>query len=403
MKSGAPGMAADWDRSGLPAWTYHSPALLELEKQELFRKHWQIAGHVSDVPNPGDFFTLDMVNERALIVRGDDGEVRAFHNLCRHRGSRVTAETRGHCERAFVCPFHGWVYNRDGSLRGAARPQTFGELNRDKFGLKPLDLEVWMGFIFIRFLPGSQASVAKTMARHADELAAYRPADMIPASAAYEFPIDVNWKSVRDVDNEGYHVAMAHPALQDLYGANYFDSSFENGSSRSEGRFNRKGGRLWSVRNYAAFSTGPQWLDEEKRERWVYFGLFPNAVIAVTPEAIQFYQEFPLAVDRTLIRGAVYRRPGESRQQRLARYLATRIDRDTGREDVQLSVWSNESMKSSGFDGFHLSDLEKGVRSHHDHIRSVIPVTLCEARPLETEVAELNQRMTRLAAQSAPA
>lgn len=393
MTSKTPGHPADWDRSGLPAWTYHSPALLELEKQELFRKHWQIAGHVSDVPKAGDFFTLDLVDERALIVRGDDGVVRAFHNLCRHRGSRVTAETRGHCERAFVCPFHGWVYNRDGSLRGAARPQTFGEMDRDQFGLKPLDLEVWMGFIFIRFLPGPQASVADVMSGHAAELAAYRPEELVPAGEPYAFPIDVNWKSVRDVDNEGYHVAMAHPALQDLYGASYFDQPFRNGTSRSEGTFMRKGGRLWSVKHYAAFSSAPQWFDADKRERWAYFGLFPNAVISVTPETVQFYQEFPLAVDRSMIRGAVYRRPGESRQQRLARYLATRIDRDTGKEDVQLSVWSNESMKSSGFDGFHLSDLETGVRSHHDHIRAVLPVTLRETRPPEAEVARINETM----------
>lgn len=403
MKQDTSGVSSVWDRSGLPAWTYHSPAFLELEKQELFRKHWQIAGHVSDVPKPGDFFTLDMVDERALIVRGDDGVVRAFHNLCRHRGSRVTAEPRGHCERAFVCPFHGWVYNRDGSLRGAARPQTFGDMDREKFGLKPLELELWMGFIFIRFLPGPQASVASVMASHAAELAAYRPEELVPAGETYAFPIDVNWKSVRDVDNEGYHVAMAHPALQDLYGSTYFDWPFENGASRSEGTFSRQGGRLWSVRHYAAFSAPPQWLDEDKSQRWSYFGLFPNAVISVTPETVQFYQEFPLAVDKSVIRGAVYRRPGESRQQRLARYLATRIDRDTGKEDVQLSVWSNESMKSSGFDGFHLSDLEKGVRSHHDHIRAVLPVTLCGDRPPENDVASLNAAMKAGAPRSGPA
>lgn len=382
-----------WDRRGLPAWTYHSPAFLELEKQELFRKHWQIAGHVSDVPEPGDFFTLDIADDRALIVRGDDGAVRAFHNLCRHRGSRVTAEKRGHCERAFVCPFHGWVYNKDGSLRGAARQQTFGNFDRSKFGLKPLETEVWMGFIFIRFQPGPQGSVADTMARHAAELAAYRPEELIPAGPPGELTIDVNWKSVRDVDNEGYHVAMAHPALQDLYGATYADDPFENGVSRSAGHFNRRGGSLWSVKAYVGLSEPPQWLDEDKRERWSYFGLFPNAVIAVTPELVQFYQEFPLGVNRSLIRGAVYRRSGETRRQRLARYLAARIDRDTGREDVQLSVWSNESMKSSGFDGFHLSDLERGVRSHHDHIRALLPVTRLETRPPEGEIAALNKRM----------
>ena len=321
-------------QDGLPAWTYHSQALLDLEKQHLFRQHWQIAGHVSDVSRPGDFITLDVADDRALVVRGEDGVVRAFHNLCRHRGSRVTAESSGHCERAFMCPFHGWVYNLDGTLRGAAQPQSFGALDRTRFGLKPIEIEIWMGFIFIRFQKGPQACVAETMAPHAEELSGYRLADLVPASPASEFELPVNWKSVRDVDNEGYHVAIAHGALHELYGQHYFDQPYENGTSRSEGRFDRRGKSRWSVKNYVAMSTGPDWISEDRKELWSYFGLFPNAVIAVTPELVQFYQEFPLGVDRTLIRGAVYRWPAEGRRQRAARYLAMRIDRETSREDV---------------------------------------------------------------------
>src|SRR4051812_10084446 len=101
----------DWDRRGLPGWTYHSEAMLALETAELFQTHWQIAGHVSDVPNRGDYMTFDLGPERAVIIRGDDLQVRAFHNLCRHRGSRVALGDKGHCKNALVCPFHGWVYN----------------------------------------------------------------------------------------------------------------------------------------------------------------------------------------------------------------------------------------------------------------------------------------------------
>ena len=170
-----------------------------------------------------------------------------------------------------------------------------------------------MGFIFIRFLEGPQKSVADAMAPFAPELSAYRMEELVPAGPPSEFTLDVNWKSVRDVDNEGYHVAMAHPALHDLYGATYFDWPYVNGVSRSEGRFNGHAGRLWSVRNYLALSSGPQWLDADKRKLWSYFGLFPNTVIGVTPELVQFYQEFPLGVNRTLIRGEIYRRPDETR------------------------------------------------------------------------------------------
>lgn len=137
------------------------------------------------------------------------------------------------------------------------------------------------------------------------------------------------------------------------------------------------------------------WLPEHLRKTWSYFGLFPNAVIAVTPESVQFYQEFPLSVSSTLQRGAVYRRPNESREQKLARYLAVRIDRETIKEDRQLTIWSNESMKSSAFEGFHLSDLETAVRSHHDHLRQVLPIVTMDTSPSEQAIAETNERLRR--------
>ena len=161
----------DWDRRGLPGWAYHSAALLELEKEHVFRNHWQIVCHVSDVPEAGDYLTMDVVGERALVVRGKDGEVRAFHNICRHRGSRVVADNQGNCKNALVCPFHGWVYNLDGTLRGAARPRSFPDLDKTEFGLAPLETEIWNGLIFIRFRKGPQPSVAELMAPVAEELA----------------------------------------------------------------------------------------------------------------------------------------------------------------------------------------------------------------------------------------
>ena len=297
----------DWDRRGLPGWAYHSEALLELEKEHVFRNHWQIAGHVSDVEEAGDYLTLDVVGERALVVRGKDGEVRAFHNICRHRGSRVVADNQGNCKNALVCPFHGWVYNLDGTLRGAARPRSFPDLDKTEFGLVPLEVEVWNGLIFIRFRKGPQPSVAELMAPVAEELAHYKFAEMVPSYGIWSQTTPVNWKSVRDVDNEGYHVAMAHPALQDLYGSTYFDEPFVNGVSRSFATYNPHAGRRWSVRNYVKLAPEATHLPEHLRKAWIYYGMFPNMVISVMPESVQFYQEFPLSTGKTLLRGAIIR------------------------------------------------------------------------------------------------
>ena len=206
---------------------------------------------------------------------------------------------------------------------------------------------------------------------------------MVPAGAIWMQETPVNWKSVRDVDNEGYHVAMAHPALQDLYGSTYYDEPFVDGLCRSFATYNPHAGRRWSVRNYVKISPENTRLPQHLRKAWIYFGLFPNCVIAVTPETVQFYQEFPLAIGRTMLRGGIYRYREEDRAHRLARYLAFRIDRDTQAEDVQLTAWSNEAMTSNGFAGFYLSDLEYGVRTHHDHLRKVLPVMTLKDAPEE--------------------
>ena len=169
-----------WDRSGLPGWAYHSPAFLALEKAELFATHWQIVCHVADLPAPGAWVSLDIGDDRALVIRGQDGVIRALHNLCRHRGARVAAGDSGQCKNALVCPFHGWVYNLDGTLRGPARPKTFGDLDRSQYGLRPMECEIWNGFVFVRCRPGPQGSVAETLAPFAADFADYRLDDLDP-------------------------------------------------------------------------------------------------------------------------------------------------------------------------------------------------------------------------------
>ena len=233
----------------MPGWTYHSPGMFALERKKLFLTHWQKVGHVNDIPAPGDWLTFDMLGERAVVMRGADGVVRAFHNLCRHRGARVVDGDKGNCRGSIVCPFHGWVYNLDGTLRGAARPSSFGDMDREKFGLMPIEMEIFHGFVFLRFGPGPQPSIAELLAPFDTDFAAY-DLDKVVSVPTPEWMTDlpVNWKSVRDVDNEGYHVALAHPGLQELYGRTYRDLHLENGLSVSVGWFGDAPGRFSSIR-----------------------------------------------------------------------------------------------------------------------------------------------------------
>ena len=380
----------DWDRSGLPGWAYFSQELFELECETLFKTHWQFVCHVNEAADIGAYVTFDVAGERALVIRGHDGILRAFHNLCRHRGSRIVPDARGVCNKAMVCPYHGWAYNLDGGLRGIANRDTFPPMQADKWGLKPLEMEIWNGLVFIRFQAGPQPAVAEILARFDDEIAPYDLAKMVPTdSNSMDDLLPVNWKSVRDVDNEGYHVRQAHPGLHQLYGNGYFDEPYANGTSRSVGTFNEAYGHRWSVRKYREILPEADNLPREQQRQWIYFGMFPNFVLGLYPDSVIYYQEVPQSAEQTVQRGMCYRRRDESREMKAARYLSGRIDRDTADEDQMLMVWSCEATKSSAYDGVIFSDLEYGVKTYHDHLRQLLPVM---AQPVPPESGQMALR-----------
>ena len=384
----------DWDRSGLPGWAYFSQELFELECETLFKTHWQFVCHVNEAADIGAYVTFDVAGERALVIRGHDGILRAFHNLCRHRGSRIVPDARGVCNKAMVCPYHGWAYNLDGGLRGIANRDTFPPMQAEKWGLKPLEMEIWNGLVFIRFQAGPQPAVAEILARFDDEIAPYDLANMVPTdSNSMDDLLPVNWKSVRDVDNEGYHVRQAHPGLHQLYGNGYFDEPYANGTSRSVGTFNEAYGHRWSVRKYREILPEADNLPREQQRQWIYFGMFPNFVLGLYPDSVIYYQEVPQSAEQTVQRGMCYRRRNESREMKAARYLSGRIDRDTAVEDQMLMVWSCEATKSSAYDGVIFSDLEYGVKTYHDHLRQLLPVMAQPVPPASGQMALLNDAL----------
>jgi phenylpropionate dioxygenase-like ring-hydroxylating dioxygenase large terminal subunit len=384
----------DWDRSGLPGWAYFSQELFELECETLFKTHWQFVCHVNEAADIGAYVTFDVAGERALVIRGHDGILRAFHNLCRHRGSRIVPDARGVCNKAMVCPYHGWAYNLDGGLRGIANRDTFPPMQADKWGLKPLEMEIWNGLVFIRFQAGPQPAVAEILARFDDEIAPYDLANMVPTdSNSMDDLLPVNWKSVRDVDNEGYHVRQAHPGLHQLYGNGYFDEPYANGTSRSVGTFNEAYGHRWSVRKYREILPEADNLPREQQRQWIYFGMFPNFVLGLYPDSVIYYQEVPQSAEQTVQRGMCYRRRDESRKMKAARYLSGRIDRDTADEDQMLMVWSCEATKSSAYDGVIFSDLEYGVKTYHDHLRQLLPVMAQPVPPGSGQMALRNDAL----------
>lgn len=376
----------------LAPWTYLNQELFELEIDTLFKPSWMLAGHISELARPRDYITFDGFGERALIVKDNSGAVRAFHNVCRHRGARLLEGRGSNCPHALSCPFHGWTYDLAGNLIGIPAEKTFENLDPAENGLVPIEFEVWMGFIFVRFETGGPP-LKQLLAPVEDLIAPYHIEEMHSLDGSrYREIRPYNWKIIHDIDNEGYHVPVGHPTLQQLYGKNYSDDYVEN-ISVSKGFINEKPAKLWSVKQYQRLLPEFEHLPEDHQRLWLYIGIFPNLVIGLYPECIEFYMTIPKSLDSSWFMGCSYGLADDRREVKAARFLNRRINCITDREDDAFVRWMQEGMRSSAFPQQKLSSLEHGVRRFHQEVQRHLPVAKLNDAPAPGSTRAVNDSL----------
>jgi phenylpropionate dioxygenase-like ring-hydroxylating dioxygenase large terminal subunit len=376
----------------LPAWVYRNPEFYELERERIFKRSWLLVGHESQVPNPGDYMTLDAIGERALVIRGKDRVLRAFHNVCRHRASRVVLGEAGGCEGAIVCPYHGWSYDFDGKLRAVSAEKTFSNLDKDRMGLMELELEQWMGIVFVRFA-GSGPSVGSTMEEFDDEVRQYRIEDMKPWGRPISLIENFNWKFFSENDSEGYHIPKGHPGLRRLFGTTYVDCKTNTRASRSHSTLQERPSSNWVERSYQHFLPEVTHLPENLRRAWIYYGFNPTFSMQLTPDLVDCYQVLPMGPDRCRIEGFSLALDDDRPPMRAARYLNQRLTRQVIKEDIDFCHWTDGGLRTSGYPGGVLSELEFGVRAFQDWIRELLPVANRTEVPPTGMVSALNDGM----------
>ena len=190
----------------LPPFCYTSEVFFRREVDRIFMKAWNFIGRADHIPCHGDYFTLDFVGVPLVVVRGNDGVVRAFANSCRHRGS-IVAVGEGNC-RAFRCPYHSWAYGLDGRLLSAPEIDRSGDFDFAVYGLVPVRLEIWGGFLFINF-DNAAAPLADWLGDLPERLASYRFEEMICVRRK-EYLLECNWKIYVENAMEAYHVPTVH-------------------------------------------------------------------------------------------------------------------------------------------------------------------------------------------------
>jgi len=363
----------------LPAWAYSDPEFLALERERVFRPSWQIICHVSEIPKPGDYQCFDFIGEMLFALRGNDGAVRVFHNVCRHRAARLLDGPRGSCTRRIVCPYHAWSYDLEGRLASVGDRSAFPHLDISRESLVPVDMEIYAGFVFARLQAGGPG-VAQMMAPYAAEIATHEFEKLEPMGRVTLRPRKVNWKNVGDNYSDALHIPVAHPGLTRLFGASYAVESHE-WIDRMSGEVTDKPSRNWAERMYQKYLPEAAQLPQDRRRSWVYFKLWPNFAFDVYPDQVDIMQWLPISATETLIREIGYARPDASREMRVARYCNWRINRQVNEEDRVLIERVQNGMASGSYRVGPLAAGEVALRRFGKRLRALIPECTAPAPP----------------------
>jgi phenylpropionate dioxygenase-like ring-hydroxylating dioxygenase large terminal subunit len=382
----------------LPAWTYLNAELLELEYERVILPSWQFVCHVNQVKETGDFATLDLWRDSIIVMRGKDGDLRAFQNACRHRGAKLL-DGDGTCKHRITCPYHAWSYQLDGRLAAVPSEKTFPGLDKTQLGLKELELEVFCGLVFVR-IAGNGPSIAEQWGDLAKELAPYRIEEMVPAPAQQDGSMLVseewgcNWKVALDNYLDNYHVPFGHPGLHRLMDNELACTINRHGVSFSKSMIREKESHVWSERAYQrlaprAFAGMP----EEARTTWV-FGFMPvNIGFDVFPDSMDIFQILPKGPTKCVIRTPLFVRPDTRREAKVMQFLANRINTQIGHEDKELCERVQAGLSSHNYQPGPLSEYEMPVKDMHARLREACPVVTLKDRPMDGTLRRLNQDM----------
>lgn len=366
------------DALSLPGWVYHDPDFFRTEMERVVRPAWQIVCHQNDLIGCGAWRTLEILGESIIVIRDGEEVIRAFANVCRHRGSRLLDGDAG-CTRRITCPYHAWTYAPDGRLIGVPRRSDYEGFDPQQWGLIPVECQIWRGFLFVRLAPGGP-TVAEMMAPYDAEVAPYRLEEM---QAIGRFTLrrrDVNWKNVADNYSDGLHINVAHPGLNALFGGNYAIEAAPH-VDRMAGDLVEEPSRQLSERAYQALLPPVPHLPPELQRRWLYLKLWPNVAIDLYPDQIDFMHFVPVGPTETLIREVSYALPDERREMRAARYLNWRINRRVNAEDTALIRRVQQGMASRFYRPGPLGASEVCLRSFASRLCTLIPEAALDHPP----------------------
>jgi Rieske 2Fe-2S family protein len=295
----------------LPGRVYHDPAVFEWEREAWFSRDWLCVGRVEDAPESGSFFRRLVAGESVVVVRGNDGLLRAFHNVCRHRGATIVEEQRGRLVR-FQCPYHAWTYDLEGNLRPPRHTETLEEFSCEAFSLFPVRCETWAGFVFLNL-----DSSAPPLSEHLGEFPSHFdrfPLASLRRAERMEYEVHANWKALMENYAECYHCPGVHPLLNHMTPYNL--GGYLAGSGEWAGSWMELAGdfETLSTDGYRHGRDAIPGMMPDDLKHVYYAWIWPNLLFSLHPDYLMIHQVWPLDAEHSTVICELYFHP-ESMEQ----------------------------------------------------------------------------------------
>jgi len=345
---------------------YSSESVFALERERLFHAQWFCVGRGEQVPSRGDSLHVHVAGESVFILRQDDGSLRAFYNVCRHRGSRLvrtpplpdpdqpSATRSTSLAGGVVCPYHAWTYNLDGSLRAARYVQFDSTCPKEGFSLVPVHLETWGGFIFVNLATTPAQSLHEQVAVPRTKLERYALHDL-RRGAQLIYDVRANWKVIMENYNECYHCGPVHPELCALVPA--FRERGGAGLDWDDGIPHRAGAWTFTLSGSSNRAPFPGLSDKEKTHHKGEVA-YPNLLLSAAAEHIAAFTLWPMSPDHTRIACEFLFHPDEIAKAHFDPADVIEFWDVVNRQDWQICESVQDGMRSRGFRGGFYAPME---------------------------------------------
>ncbi|MFJ8545863.1 aromatic ring-hydroxylating dioxygenase subunit alpha [Streptomyces sp. NPDC093586] len=287
----------------LPGDHYTDPAIFRLEQERVFEDLWFCVARSSELAKPGAFKTVDVGRESILVTRSRDHSVRAYFNVCRHRGAKLCTEESGEVKRAFQCPYHAWTYDLEGKLVAAPNLRKMPDVGRKEYGLASVAVHEWLGYVWVCLAenppPFEQSVIADVVGRLGDVESIERYGiENLEVGKRIVYDVKANWKLIIENFMECYHCATIHPELTEVlpefadgYAAQYYVGHGAEFGEDVQG---------FTVDGSEGLDRIPT-VSEEQDRRYYAITVRPQVFINLVPDHVIFHRMYPVAVDRTIV------------------------------------------------------------------------------------------------------